>query len=103
MSPISSGKRRKAYGNLGKKEEEHTLCGVRLRASDAPKAAVKVAARGEVRDGARAIEAVERTEEGQRRHGAVYEARVCLAEGVACEDARGLLQAQNDCVRRRSL
>ena len=69
-----------------------------LGAGDAPKAAVKVAARGEVGDRARAVEPVERAEEGERGDGAVEEARVRLAKGVARKDARGLLQAQNDCV-----
>lgn len=69
-----------------------------LGAGDAPKAAVKVAARGEVGDGACAVEPVERAEEGQRGHGAVEEARVRLAKGVARKDARGLLQAQNNYV-----
>ncbi len=41
-----------------------TLCGVALGAGDAAKAAVKVAARSEVLDGARAVEPVERAEEG---------------------------------------
>ena len=76
----------------------HTLCGVTFRAGDTPKAAVKVATRGKIRDSARAIEAVERAEEGQRGDGTVEEARVRLAKGVACEDARGLLQAQDDCI-----
>ena len=67
-----------------------------LGAGDAAKATVKVAARGEVGHGPGAIESVERVEEGEGRDGAVEEARVCLAEGVACEDARGLLQPQND-------
>ena len=68
-----------------------------LGASDAPKAPVKIAARGEVRHGARAVEPVERAEQRQCGHGAVEEARVGLAERVASKDARGLLQAQNDC------
>ena len=68
-----------------------------LGAGDAPKAAVKVAARGEVGDRARAVEPVEGAEEGQRGDGAVEEARVRLAKGVACKDARGLLQPQNNC------
>jgi hypothetical protein len=83
--------RRKA--GLEGEREAHTLCGVALGAGDTPKAPVKVAARGEIRDSTRAIEAVERAEEGQRGYGAVDEARVCLAECVACEDTRGLLQA----------
>jgi hypothetical protein len=73
------------------------LCGVALGTGDAPKATVKVAARGEVGDRAGAVEAVECAEEGQRGYGAVEEARVRLAKGVACEDARGLLQAQDNC------
>jgi hypothetical protein len=77
---------------------KRTLCGVALGAGDAPKAAVKVAARDEVGDRARAVEPVERAEEGQRGHGAVEEARVRLAKGVARKDARGLLQAQNNYV-----
>lgn len=82
----------------GRETYVHTLCGVTLRAGDTPKAAVKVAARGEIGDGARAVEAVECAEEGQRGDGAVEKARVRLAKGVACEDARGLLQAQYDCI-----
>ena len=39
------------------------MCGVALGTGDAPKAPVKIAARGKVRHGARAIEAVERAEE----------------------------------------
>jgi hypothetical protein len=74
-----------------------TLRGVALGAGDAPKAPVKVTARLEVRDGARAVEAVERAEERKSRHGAVEEARIGLAKCVACKDARGLLQAQDDC------
>ena len=72
------------------------MCCVTLGAGDATKATVKVAAGSEVGYGPRAIESVERAEEGEGRDGAVEEARVGLAEGVACEDARGLLQAQND-------
>jgi hypothetical protein len=70
---------------------------VALGTGDAPKAPVKIAACGEVLHGARAIEPVERAEQRQRGHGAVEEARVGLAERVAGKDARGLLQAQNDC------
>ena len=69
------------------------MSGVALGTCDAPKATVKVAARGEVGDRAFAIEAVERAEERERGHSAVQEARVCLAKDVACKDARGLLQA----------
>ena len=74
-----------------------TLRGVALGASYASKAPVKVAACLEVRDGACAVEAVERVEEREGRYGAVEEARVGLSECVACKDARGLLQAQDDC------
>ena len=74
-----------------------TLRGVALSAGYAPKAPVKVAARLEVRDGARMVETVERAEEREGRYGAVEEARVGLAECVACKDTRGLLQAQDDC------
>jgi hypothetical protein len=70
---------------------------VALGTGDAPKNPVEIAARGEVLHCARAIEAVERAKQRQCGHGAVEEARVGLAERVACKDARGLLQAQNDC------
>ena len=63
------------------------MCRVTLGAGDATKAAVKIAARGEVGRCARAVESVERAEEGEGRDGAVEEARVRLAKGVACEDA----------------
>jgi hypothetical protein len=63
------------------------LRGVALGAGDAPKAPVKVTARLEVRDAAHAVEAVERTEERRSRDGAVEDARVSLAECVACKDA----------------
>lgn len=78
------------------KNNQQTLRCVTLGAGDAAKATVKIAARGEVGHGSSAIESGERAEEGEGRDGAVEEARVCLAEGVACEDARGLLQPQND-------
>ena len=70
--------------------------GVALCAGDAPKPPIKIAARSEVRHGARVVKAVECAEERESGHGAIEEARICLAECVAREYARGLLQAQDD-------
>jgi hypothetical protein len=64
-----------------------TLRGMALGAGNAPKAPVKIPALSEVRHGPCAVEAVERTKKREGRHGAVEEARVGLAECVACKDA----------------
>ena len=73
------------------KVPKRTLRGMALGTCDAPKSPVKVTACSEIRHGARAVEAVKRAEKGEGGHGTVDEARIGLAECIACEYTRGLL------------
>lgn len=78
-------------------ERARTLPGVRFRAGDAAKTAIKVFAFENKVDGGGhiyRIEALEKREAGQR---AVRKARVDFAPHIARKGAIGLLEAAHDC------